>query len=267
MSASATRLTQFGREAYPRLSLHLKQRMRRYDVELMLPDFNSQVAQFCQEVLVCAKMGQNLDDYAQSEPKSPERYGERLCGWWNKWSASPIASKHEEIHQKLIECLAQLKTIKSWGKDTKEVYKMELWVRYKPHENARQLALWGGSMGILIDRKILKYERIGLATKNASVRSFIEGKPIWLDRADLSKPDVRPRRREWIERLDGRWDRYLSVPIRLVAENEPQLTVGVVTLAAMRATKDRTNIPMNVANEATLVVEMLEAFGIDLLRP
>ncbi|MGV9674949.1 SIR2 family protein [Nocardia sp. NPDC003482] len=267
MPASATGLTKFGKDAYPRLGEHFAQRMNRYGVELLMPDFNSQIAQFCQEILTCAEMGADLEKYACASPKAPERYGERLCAWWDRWIAGEVAGDHDKIHSTLIARLEELKSIKTWGKDPNEVYKLELWVRYLPRENGtRRLALWGGSMGILSDRKILKFEDIELTTDNASVRSFIEGKPVWLDRADRDKPEVSPRRRQWILHLGGRWDRYLAVPIRLDADNDPKLTVGIVTLAAMRA-KNGTNIPMKIATAAESVVRKLTDVGQELLRP
>jgi hypothetical protein len=267
MPASSTRLT-VNAEEFPRLGTHLKQRMKRYEVDLLLPDFNSQIAQFCQEVLTCANMGPQLEEYARETPRSPQRYGERLCTWWSNWYKARDVGDDQYFHDELVKCLRDLRKLNNWSLDGPEFYKIELWVRHNPRDSSRKLALWSGSMGILNDRGIMKFADIKLDTNNASVRSFVEGKPVWLNRDDLKLAELSERKRRWIEKLNGRWDRYLAVPIRLdTLPGHPMLAVGVITLAAMTPPgKDRrTRIALNDMEKAEATIKALEKVGQRLL--
>jgi hypothetical protein len=267
--ATSTGMMSYGKTAYPRLVLHQSQRMQRYETTALVPDFHFQVAQFCQEILTCVQMGRQFRGYGSSDPKAPERYGERLVKWWDDWSSSALANDHALLSQTLRDSLQDVAGLRGWGKAHGEIYKLELWARHDPAKT-RGLALWAGSTGILTQRESIKTEELDLETKNASVRAFIEGKPVWLAREDLGKPDLRPRKREWIGRLEGRWERYLAVPIRLDNEADSQIPVGVVTLAAMGHPKSGsggTNIPTGHVEAMDLIISRLERTGRDLLRP
>ncbi|MDO3645685.1 SIR2 family protein [Nocardia mangyaensis] len=204
MPATSTRLTTNADE-FPRLGKHLKQRMRRYEVDLLLPDFNSQIAQFCQEVLTCAKMGLQFAEYARETPRSSHRYGERLSSWWDRWYKARAAGDDAVFHEELVRCLESLRELNGWKLESHEVYKIELWVRHNPR-GGRRLALWSGSMGILSDRRIMKFADIKLDTANASVRSFVEGKPVWLNRDDIKTAVTRQAQ----ERMDQKAQRAVG---------------------------------------------------------
>jgi hypothetical protein len=129
------------------------------------------------------------------------------------------------------------------------------------------LALWGGSTGVLSARETIKTVPLSVQTANASVRSFVEGKPIWLSRDDLVS-GVKPRKRKWIERLDGRWSRYLAVPIRLDRQADSHIAVGAITLGSMNIGDSRSSaVPIGSTDAMEALIERLEGVGSELLRP
>lgn len=259
--ATSTKLLGVGGDHFPDLVKLLQRRTTQYGLRLLVPDFHFQIAQFCQEIITCTSMGSRRRAYADRSVNAPERYGARLTAWWEKWSNDPASLDHAAIQRRLYGCLEELAKVRHWSSKSGELYKLELWVRNRP-SSERALALWGGSTGTLVDRKILKKDDLEIETKNVSVRAFIEGRPVWLSRDDVDNVDTRPRKREWIKTIQGRWQRYLAVPIRLDDSMDLMLQVGVVTLAAMGP---RTNIPIQHVESMVEITRTLESVGRELL--
>jgi hypothetical protein len=260
--ATSTGMSDVESGDYPQMVRHLRARALQFGLGLLVPDFHFQIAQFCQEVVTCAQMGPGFREYGNRKIAAcDERYGARLTGWWDKWTAKAVGP--QLVTDKRNACLDKLEASDHWGTDAGEVYKLELWVRHRP-ASERRLGLWGASTGVLSNREALKYENLGLMTRNASVRAFVEGKPVWLAKEDLASIDLRPEKKRWIEALDGRWLRYLAVPIRLSESGATNLPVGVVTLAAM-GDGTKTNVPVDNADAMVQVVKFLEEVGGDLL--
>jgi SIR2-like domain len=261
---TSTNLVGVDSAEFPRLADHLRQRAIQYGVRLLIPDFHYQVAQFCQEVITCASMGARANEYADQSASVPERYGSRLISWWDAWNTLAISKEPDSIRVQLLDCLSELVQVENWGTDVKEVYKIELWVRHDP-SHQRTLALWGSSTGTLVDRRSLKCEELGIDTINVSVRAFIEGRPVWLAKEDLKNDDIRPQKKDWIKSIQGRWDRYLAVPIRLENSEKVSLPVGVITLTAKDAAS-QTNIPVQYVDSMKAMIECLTNVGRDLLN-
>lgn len=269
--AVSTGFSSLGQSQFPTVIQCLKQRLERYSTTLLVPDFHSQITQFVREVLICAKMGERFSDYQNIDNPPRERYGERLIAWWDSWHTGSIAIDPEGISRQLTECIQNLRS--NWANRISENYKLELWVRFDPRNN-RQLALWASSSGVLTDRSCMKKEELDLGTKNVAVRGFIEGKPIWLAKADLSDETLPPHKKLWIEMLDGRWSRYLVVPIQLNEpsqhyEGNPQITVGVISFASFSSGTeniDKTNIPINSAAHMLPIIDSMRNLGRSLLN-
>jgi hypothetical protein len=260
--ARSTGFASYGPHEFPRIATHLRERMKRYDLTMLVPDFSCQIAQFVLETSICAEMGSRYAEYADAHPK--ERYGQRLIGWWAEWNRGGLGGNPATLSAELAEKLKALRA--TWRSDEGETYKLELWVRHDPL-NLRHISLWASSVGVLTDRDCLKSEDLDLATGNASVRAFVEGKPLWLAKEDLMDPSLRTEKRSWIEALDGRWTRYLVVPVRL-SEPTMRIPVGVVTLAAFGGTghtKGPTNLPINDTKAMASLVQELGNLGRKLL--
>lgn len=260
--ATSTGMADLEAADFPKLVRHLHARARQFGLELLVPDFHFQIGQFCQEVIICAQMGANYKDYGNRRKTGcRERYGDRLVAWWDQWEAKALTAS--QVFVDLNTCLDTIEASDFWGTGAEEVYKLELWVRDTPISE-RRLALWGASTGVLEHRAAMKYECLELTTSNASVRAFIEGKPLWLTTDDLDDIELRPEKRKWIKALDGRWSRYLAVPIRLDEHGATNLPVGVVTLAAMGG-GSHTNVPVENADAMADLVKLLQETGQALL--
>lgn len=263
--SASTGLLSSGDDGFGRLLPHLRSRMAEFGVEVLVPDFYGQVAQFCQELLLEAE---NQREGGASEPDQPNSgtssYGQRLISWWHEWEQSDIAVDHALLQSELAECLDSIRQT-LFHRGRKERYKLELWVRKDPE--TRRLALWGSSAGVLLDRRVLKMEDLDVRSPNVSVRAFAEGRPIWLNKDDLAKPNLSPRKLEMLQSLEGRWTRYVSVPV--VIEARPYLLpAGVITLAAHGTDpKQSTGIPIGASDAMDGLVQTLRIVGRTLLTP
>ena len=231
-------------------------RTNHFGVELLVPDFHFQIAQFCQEILTAVSLPRGARRYLA--PGSPARYGIRLGLWWNAWQEQERRLGPEHIYAALTQTLASIKELLATDENVNDPYgelvKVELWVRHDP-DNVRHLALWGGSTGILQDRSVLHFEELNLNTNNASVRAFIEGRPQYLGQNDLAKGG---------SKLNSRWKSYLAVPIRIDLP-DGTVPVGVITLATMRD-KANSRIPDGSVRGMTSLVNQLTAVGQELLQ-
>jgi SIR2-like domain len=239
---------------FTRLVQNFKIRTLHFGVDLLVPDFHFQIAQFCQEILSAVSLPKGSIEYLS--PDSSARYGNRLSHWWDAWAVQYDALGPEHIYEALTHSLGRVREILALDDSADERLKLELWVRHEPHEY-RQLALWGGSTGILRDRNCLHLEDLDIDTENASVKAFIEGRPHYLEQVDLLK-NKKPGREH------SRWRTYFCVPIRIDL-SDGMIPVGVVTLATMRS-KERSVIPDGSVREMANIVNQLTAVGQELLQ-
>lgn len=241
----------------PRLVQLMKARTVHFDVELLIPDFHYQIAQFCQEIFTAVSLQPTPAEYA--EPACPARYGCRLQHWWEEWQQQGKCGDPEMVFGCLTERLDRVNELLASDnrvRDSRdELLKIELWVRYDPGKESRRLALWGTSTCVLQNRRVLHFEDLALTASNASLRAFIEGRPQYLGRHDLT---------EMGSVINSRWQSFLSVPIRIELP-EGVLPVGVVTLASMRG-KDESGIPEDSVKSMNHIIRQLTALGHELLQ-
>ncbi|MBV9795501.1 MAG: SIR2 family protein [Actinobacteria bacterium] len=250
--ATSTGFVQYN-ENFDRLVQSLKMRTNHFGVELLVPDFHFQIAQFCQEILTAIYLSKDTRLYMA--PSSSALYNKRIGRWWSAWQEQERSLGPDHMYKALNQSLKSIKELlgRNAGEPARELMKVELWVRHDP-ASVRRLALWGASTGILEDRSVLHFEELDLNTNNASVRAFIEGRPQYVARRDLNSNGAA---------ADSRWKSYLSVPIRI---NLPDGTVpvGVITLASMEE-KEHSKIPAGSVREMTSLVNQLTAVGQELL--
>lgn len=233
-----------------RLAQHMQARCELMSVALLLPDFKYQVAQFCQEALLC--MSEGAESFMLTESRS--RYGLRLRTWWEAWTQTEmygsINKPYAVLADKVKELKDKLSPLTPPSDEGPELFKLEVWTRYNPSESSRRLALWASSAGTLTDRDILKYEQLALASSQASIRAFIEGRPQYISLDELQAPGSFAR---------SRWKSFLSVPI-YVATSKGQLPVGAVTLASTRR-KESSGIRQGQVKQMEGLVEQLIHVG------
>jgi hypothetical protein len=188
---------------------NVRDRMEHFDVEVTFPDLYSQVAQFVTEVQVANCHG------AQPYRELPVRYGRRLDEWWATWSASRSADwagANQRDHLLLRECVQNLSDKQKLHDPSVEI---EIWLRWKPGHDSRQLRLWASSKAAWpeIDARTAA---IIANSRYISVKTFTNGR---IDHHPLNESAGHRRRR------------YLSVPIKLGESDGLDLPVGVISLA------------------------------------
>jgi hypothetical protein len=255
MPAVSTGLADVSKADFGRLREHLRARARQFEVELLVPDFKFQIAQLCQEVFTAARMPDGPPVYIGP---TGARYGMRLGEWWRLWKEFP-GSAPDLLFERLRDAQEQIVRLihHRWNgkRASEERFKTELWIR-DPDEQQRCMSLWASSAGVLYDRSILRTEELAINSTHASVQAFIEGRPQYLDRTELSRIAGQ-------QPSASRWQAFLSVPVRADLPYG-DVPVGVVTLATMKE-KDSSGIPAGSVREMETIVGLLATLGHELV--
>jgi hypothetical protein len=236
------------------LIVHLRARCRQLELNLLIPDFMVQIAQFFEELRFCLTLD-SPDEYAEIT------YGKRLTRWSSRWAIKTaernvLVRTHETLRE-LAFSLSERIMIDELRKE--EQFKIELWVRWRPSATSRRLALWGSSMGILIDRDLLRTAPLAFSSGQASVECFTEGRP---QHSDLN--DIQPGRKSLKDAAyDTRWKSFLSVPVYLEGSDR-QLMAGVITLASSLPKAD-SSIPADDINDMIEITDLMREVGREIL--
>lgn len=222
MPRSSFRLSDLPARTNSRIVSHMSKRAELLGLRLLVPDFKIQVAQFCQELSSCIE-SDDAELFMSDNRRC--RYGLRLVDWWSHWKGSALATDPLAMFKRLdewkqtIESHVRDSAGPSFDRDTQsEIFRLEIWLREEPSE--RKLAMWGSTMGPIVDSKTRRRAGISVDTANASVMALIEGRPQHIDGAELVH-----------DRRAARWNSYLCVPYFARTE-VGRLPVGVVTLAS-----------------------------------
>jgi len=193
----------------------LKYRASQFGIELIVPDFFSQAAQFVREV-ACA-VG---DPTYETEPATG--YMMRLRHWWNRWNETHLgieemAVSQAQAHEILAEAIPEVQALAG---NLLERMKLEFWVRIPDDRN---MLLWASSTGTWPNPKTARVVPITMHSDYAAVQAFVDGEVLLSSTGDRS----------------DRWERYLAVPVR----QSPDVrfpVVAVITLATANNTKNTT---------------------------
>lgn len=250
---------------FEKITDYVGRRGQHFGVRLLVPDFRYQIAQFCEEVytsVLAPEPESYLDEAAQM------RYGLRLVAWWARWCQTEYNRRPEAIYEVLTRTvdgvrrhLAGFRVSKPTSNELERM-KIELWIRDDP-ESQRRLALWGSSVGVLVDRSTARTEDLSWGSGNASVRAFIEGQPQYVTKKVLNderQPDQPDR--------NTRWEAFVSVPILIDygADQQPVgLPVGVVTLATMQE-PHKSSVQHRSSPLMSGLIQLLRSAGETLLR-
>jgi len=198
-------------------------------VKHLSPMSHSQSAQFLEELRVCltaAELTKNVRHYGL--PGSRIGYPQRLAIWHASWSKKKNVRNANLAHKKLHETLTVIQVLLKEYAASGETLRIELWARRDPSSTNRRLTLWANSTGPLLEESTMRTEAIDGATRNASVRALLEGRPLLTRLSDMRYPVNA-----------SRWQTFLSVPIFVQvptavkgAVDSAYIPVGVVTLAS-----------------------------------
>lgn len=238
-----------------RLVSHMAKRAELLGLRLLVPDFRSQVAQFCQEL---SSSVESEDAVKFLSDDGGYRYGLRLMDWWRNWSRLPRSTDPEAAYVALVERMEGIRSLLTQAASPRygaaiqpEVFRLELWVRDDPE--SRQLTMWANTTGPIVDSKARRTAPLEINSPNASVRTFTEGRPQHLDGKELD-----PNREQ------SRWNSYLCVPYYAQTE-VGRIPVGVVTLASS-AHASESILPLANILQMTALRDQLIQCGQELLE-
>ena len=234
------------------LKKHLRARMAEFDVNLYFPDFYYQVPQFFSELIIACVLGD--DEPYDGDDTQGQRYGSRLLEWWSAWAemhlsrAAADRNAHAAARDGFQEVMRPLQT-KPGISAKDEILHLEVWVRWDPREDHRQLALWARSDTLNKSFRTPDGRELELDSTVESVRAFVTGRPI-LGGGELDD--------------DGRaTSTFLAVPISYTGGLMP-IPVGVVTLSSNFA-RDKARFNLDDAAEMAKLIEGLKSVGRRLL--
>lgn len=256
---TSTGFTIYGSDIMTDLVGCYEARLKRLGTTLLMPDFHVQIQQFFQELTV-AKSSVNPLDYQTKEYQ--ERFGNRLVKWWGSWIVK--ASDPKRVASQSHNLLEKVKGIRHayirrTGEASKELLKLEVWVRNEPASGKRRLALWVSSLGPLIDWSILRVEEISLESNQASMMAFTEGRPLHRNRDEILRHGSRDPTAPGT--TYSRWQSFLSVPIY---SEVVKMYLGVVTLASTFR-KEETGIPTNSSRQMVDLITDMELLGLSVV--
>jgi hypothetical protein len=165
----------------------LSDRMQEYGVELYFPDFYYQVPQFVREVTMAALLS-SIGRYDQ-DSGTELRYDKRLEEWWTRWEAThssvPNASQkaHDLAAAGLRELSVDLLPLKRDRQKRDEAFKLEVWLRWEPSRENRDLALWSHSDSVNANFRTPKRISMRNSEQSVAMQAFLHGKPILSDEA------------------------------------------------------------------------------------
>ncbi|WP_456505253.1 SIR2 family protein [Arthrobacter sp. UYCu723] len=258
MPIQATKYAQktLTRQDTSRSKKHIMRRGELLGLNILIPDFYFQIAQFCLE----ADLVRTVDSV--SYDAWSDRYGQRLLGWWSDWKDNFIDVDFlnnfaADSRGFLDELRRDFLTYNPDDIGEDESLRLELWVREDPSAR-RGLSLVASSAGYFTDESVLRREEFSLYSANASLRAFQDGRVQHTDASRL----LRDGKKE----ITSRWRSYLCVPIRVQTGSAGSLPVGVITLSSTRSVW-HSGLPSGRNETMAQIVRGMAVIGQELLQP
>jgi hypothetical protein len=215
----------------------LNERGKHLGIELLRPVSYLQASQYLEELrisMTAADTSENAHYYAQDS--SGISYAMRLNTWHAAWSTRSVVRDPSFPFGVLSDSIATIRGRINAEIDTrsKEKLRLEAWARMAPSSVNRTLTLWATSAGPLFDDSLYETAAVKQSTANASVQTFLSGRPRMLGLAQLSSSQI-----------TSRWRTFIGVPIFIEVPFDVQgnsntgvVPVGVITLTSDRGLDD-----------------------------
>ena len=232
----------------------LPARMEEFGVELLMPDFFSQVPQFVEEMRAAL----------MSEEAGYIPFATRLSSWRQEWEKSGrewdhLLSCHSLLGKSLASIVEELGSTRRRNRfDPEEHFKLELWVRIPSGNGSRTLELWASSNGIAKDQTYLRRARISVASAYSPIKAMKLGAPNRMSENRVIDGHLRSPE-------EMRWKTFLSVPVAIEYMGG-RLTVGVVMLAST-ASDQRSRIRSSRPGRMKEAVDIMRKIGKRYLTP
>lgn len=243
----------------------LVNRGRQLGITQLHPISHAQTAQFVEELELSIRLHRSAapPSTRYREEATGINYEARLHSWSAEWDANapePTAAYHT-LEESLSSRISVL--LGGTGAQNKAL-RLEIWVRISPSSDNRTLTLYANSTGPLLAAGTRRKARIEDDSTNASVRAFLQGRPLLQTLADLGLGATEP----------SRWKTFFSMPLSLLVEHEVEgvpyaasVPCGVITLAGLAGAELYERFHALELDEIDRLKDVMTATGLEVLRP
>ncbi|MDT0116629.1 SIR2 family protein [Microbacterium sp. PRF11] len=243
----------------------LAHRAKHIGVTQLHPISHAQTAQFVEELELSIRLQRSVPPPATlyADAATDISYERRLRAWANEWSTT--CPTPEDAYSTLADSLEERISVLLGGTtDQNDALRLELWVRINPRTTNRTLTLYANSTGPLLAPGTRRQAVIREPSTNASVRAFLQGRPLLQQLSDLGLGSSE----------STRWKTFLSIPLSVVVEKEvdgqpfaASVPCGVITLAGLRKADLFERFHALPLADIETLMETMTATGTQVLRP
>lgn len=242
----------------------LAYRGRQIGITQLYPISHSQTAQFVEELELSIRFRRTPTAPAgeYEDVATGINYEARLQAWADEWEKN--APTPQAAHEALVAGLAGISAILKGTKAENDALRLEIWVRIAPSSDNRTLTLFANTTGPLLAQNVLRRDEIGPDSSNASVRAFMQGRPLMQPLGDLGLESP----------ASSRWKDFFSVPLSLLIDTEvdgqpyaASVPCGVITLAGLKEANLETRFHELPSEEIEKLKSGMTGVGLSVLRP
>ncbi|MWV49395.1 hypothetical protein GRS96_08925 [Rathayibacter sp. VKM Ac-2803] len=232
-------------------------------IHLLHPLSHAQTAQFVKELDLAIRLHRSPSTRRYRDVSTGISYEARLASWIDEWgtnSPTPHAA-----YETLVRALHDdISVILGGTAVENQSLRLETWVRINPTARNRTLTLYANSTGPLHDQHILRREEVRADAPNASISTFLQGRPqlLALDELGLRENDA------------SRWKTFFCVPLSLLIERAvdgapyaASVPTGVITLAGLEDAHLMDRFHGLSLDDIDRLKEAMTAAGTQVLRP
>lgn len=241
----------------------LAYRGRQLGITQLNPLSHAQTAQFVMELSLAIRLHRSPSIRRYRERSTGINYEARLRAWVTEWSAN--SPTPDSAYRTLVDALRDdIAVILGGTPEENEALRLETWVRINPSTHNRTLTLFANSTGPLEDQHLLRREQIHGDSPNASIRTFLQGRPMLHALSSLGLSDVNA----------SRWKTFFCVPLSLLIKHDvdgvpftASIPAGVITLAGLEPAHLTERFHALSLDEIERLKEAMAGAGTRVLRP
>lgn len=240
-------------------------RGRQLGLTQLHPISHAQTAQFVEELELSIRLHRSATPPSTRyrEQATGINYEARLHSWSAEWDAN--APDPTSAYETLEEGLRSRIAVLLGGTAAQNsALRLEIWVRISPSSDNRTLTLYANSTGPLLAEGTRRKARIEDHSTNASVRTFLQGRPLLQTLSDLGLGATEP----------SRWKTFFSIPLSLLVDHEVEgvpytasVPCGVITLAGLTGAQLYERFHGLDLHEIDTLKDVMTATGLEVLRP
>lgn len=240
-------------------------RGRQLGITQLHPISHAQTAQFVEELELSIRLHRSATPPSTRyrDEATGINYEARLESWSAEWEAN--APDPTAAYKTLEESLRSRIAVLLGGNPAQNsALRLEIWVRISPSSDNRTLTLYANSTGPLLAEGTRRRARIEDHSTNASVRTFLQGRPLLQTLSDLGLGATEP----------SRWKTFFSIPLSLLIDQEVEgvpytasVPCGVITLAGLANADLHERFHALDLDEIETLKDAMTATGLEVLRP